>query len=65
MKPKQKPRAKLVGADGNIFNVLGIASNALKEAGLKEDDDNMVRRVFHSTSYDHALAIIQEYVDPY
>ncbi len=65
MNPKQKPRAKLIGEDSNIFNLLGIASRVLKEAGHFDEEANMQRRVFHSTSFDDALAIIQEYVDAY
>ena len=32
-----KPKCKLVGEDGNIFNLMGIASKALKEAGLEDE----------------------------
>ena len=31
-----KPDCPLIGADGNIFNLLGIASRTLREHGLKE-----------------------------
>jgi hypothetical protein len=58
-----KPKCKLVGKDGNIFNLMGIASKALKEAGLKEKADEMVQRIMSSKSYDEALGIIMEYVD--
>ena len=35
---QSQPRAKcpLIGADGNIFNLLGMASRTLRENGLKE-----------------------------
>lgn len=32
-----KSKVKLVGQDGNIFNILGIASRALKEAGYADE----------------------------
>ncbi|HVJ50066.1 DUF4314 domain-containing protein [Desulfitobacterium sp.] len=32
----QKPDAPLIGADGNIFNIMGIASCTLKAAGMRE-----------------------------
>jgi hypothetical protein len=58
-----KPKCKLIGEDGNIFNLLGIASKTLKEAGLKSKADEMAARVYDSKSYMEALAIISEYVE--
>ena len=37
----EKPRCKLIGEDGNIFNLLGLASRTLKEAGLEDGADEM------------------------
>ncbi len=31
-----KPKCKLVGENGNIFDLMGIASRTLKKAGLNE-----------------------------
>lgn len=36
-----KPDCPLIGADGNIFNLLGIASRTLREHGLKEQAKEM------------------------
>lgn len=58
-----KPKCKLIGEDGNIFNLMGIASRTLKRAGLKEEAEEMVDRILKSESYDMALQIIMEYVD--
>lgn len=58
-----KPKCKLIGEDGNIFNLLGIASRTLKRENLKEEADEMVARVYDSKSYQEALAIIGEYVE--
>lgn len=58
-----KPKCKLVGEDGNIFNLMGIASRTLKEAGFKEKADEMIQRITKSKSYDEALGIIMEYVE--
>ena len=58
-----KPRCKLVGENGNIFNLMGIASRTLKKAGLNEEAKEMTERIFKSESYDKALQIIMEYVD--
>ncbi len=58
-----KPSCKLVDENGNIFNLMGIASRTLKEAGLEEQAAEMRERIFKSGSYDKALQIIMEYVD--
>ena len=58
-----KPRCKLVGEDGNIFNLLGIAARSLNHAGLRDKAKEMSERVMHSDSYSSALAIICEYVE--
>ena len=59
-----KPVAKLVGANGNIFNLMSIASKVLVEAGKEEQSKKMCKRITkHATSYDEALLIIMEYVE--
>lgn len=58
-----KPRCKLIGEDGNIFNLMAIASRTLKEAGMKEESEEMIDRIYNSKSYIEALAIISEYVE--
>jgi len=58
-----KPRCKLVGENGNIFNLVAIASRVLKDAGLRKEAKDMQDRVFASHSYDEALVIICEYVE--
>lgn len=59
----EKPKARLIGADGNVFNLMGIASKALKAAGLKEQATEMCSKIMSSGSYDEALAIMMEYVE--
>lgn len=59
----KKPKAKMIGEDGNVFNLIGIASRALKKEGLKEQAEEMKNRVFSSGSYDEALQIMMEYVE--
>lgn len=59
-----KPRCKLVGENGNIFNLMGIASKALKAAGMKTESEEMINRITtEAKSYDEALGIIMDYVD--
>ena len=60
---KEKPDCPLIGADGNIFNLMGIASRTLKNNGMKEEADEMRQRVMDSGRYDNALCIIGEYVN--
>lgn len=59
----KKPKCKLSGENGNIFNLIGIASATLVGAGQGNKADEMTARVFKSGGYDKALAIICEYVD--
>jgi hypothetical protein len=58
-----KPKCRLVGEDGNVFNLIGLASRALKKAGLAEQAKDMTSKVFAAGSYDEALRIIGEYVE--
>lgn len=59
----EKPAVTLIGEDGNIFNLVGIASKALKKAGKPEQAKEMTAKVFASDSYDEALTIIGQYCD--
>lgn len=60
---RHKPDAPLVGVDGNIFNLMGIASRTLKTAGMKKQANEMFERASASGSYGEALNIIGEYVN--
>ena len=59
----EKPDAPLIGANGNIFNLIGIASRTLKAAGMREQANQMYQRITASGSYGEALNIIGEYVN--
>ena len=58
-----KPKCKLIGENGNIFNLVGIAQRTLKKNGLEEQGKEMIKRIAESQSYDQALTIIGEYVE--
>ena len=58
-----KPDCPLIGENGNIFNLVGIASKTLKRNGLSEEASEMTAKVFKSGSYEEALGIIGEYVN--
>ena len=59
----QKPDCPLIGQDGNIFNLMGIAAQTLRRAGLDEQAKEMLDRVRESGSYYQALGVIGEYVN--
>ena len=59
----EKPDCALVGQDGNVFNLAGIASRTLRRNGMAEQAKEMTDRVFASGSYHEALNIIGEYVN--
>ncbi|MDE7279181.1 MAG: hypothetical protein K2N26_05590 [Oscillospiraceae bacterium] len=60
---RNKPNCPLIGQDGNVFNLTGIASRTLKENGMASEAKAMSYRVFASGSYGEALSIIGEYVN--
>jgi hypothetical protein len=60
----QKPDCELIGQDGNIFNLMGIASRTLRENGMEDKAEEMVDKIHSSAeSYYDALNIIGEYVN--
>ena len=58
-----KPDCPLIGEDGNIFRLMGIASETLRENGMQEQAEEMRSRIFQCQSYDSALNIIGDYVN--
>ena len=60
---KVKPDCELIGQDGNIFNLMGIASHTLKQNGMADEAKEMCSRVTSSGSYCEALNIIGDYVN--
>lgn len=59
-----KPKCALIGEDGNIFHLMGVASRTLKRNGMQEDATEMCNRITsEAKSYDEALMILDEYVE--
>ncbi len=58
----EKPDCPLIGKDGNVFNLIGIAARTLRENGQPEKAKEMSQRVFTCSSYEEALTTIGEYV---
>lgn len=64
MTERIKPTCRLVGQDGNVFVLLGIATRTLKEHGMRREADELYDKVTtQAKSYDEALVLIMEYVD--
>jgi len=61
---QQKPPCPLIGADSNVFNLIDLASRTLKDNGMADAAKEMRTRIMDSGSYDMALGIIMEYVEP-
>lgn len=59
----EKPKAKVLGQDGNVFNLLAICSKSLKRAGQTDQAKEMTEKVFASGSYDEALQIMGQYCE--
>lgn len=59
---QNKPICKLIGENGNIFNLVGIASRTLKKCGSDAAANEMKEKVFTSESYEEALSVIGDYV---
>jgi len=60
---KVKPVAKLTGADGNVFGLIGIAVKALRRAEMYDEAKEMTERISTCGSYNDALIIIGEYCE--
>ena len=63
MEKQKKPDCPLIGQNGNIFHLVGIASRTLKRNNLHSEAEEMQQRVFSSHSYSEALGIIGDYVN--
>ena len=59
----EKPDCALIGQDGNVFNLVGIAARTLRRNDMADQAKEMSDRVFASGSYHEALNIIGEYVN--
>ena len=60
---QSKPDCPIIGADGIIYNILGIVKNTLDKCDMTEEFNQLWERVKQG-DYNNALAIIMEYVNP-
>ena len=63
MKQNRKPKCPMIGSDGNVFNLIGLAQKSLLAVNEEDSAKELQERVFQSASYDEALNIMQEYVE--
>ena len=59
---KRKPTVKLIGEDGNAFNILGRVKNALREAGMDAEADAFLKEAT-SGDYRNVLRCAMKYCD--
>ena len=60
--PKTNIKVKLVGEDGNAFNILGKVTKALEKGGFPELAEQYLKEA-QNGNYDHLLFTTQEYVE--
>ncbi len=58
-----KPTITLIGENGNVFNIIGLTSKALKESGMKEEAKTFTEKAFSASSYDEVLRLVMEYCE--
>jgi hypothetical protein len=59
----EKVKVKLIGEDGNVFNIIGKVSKALKRNGESDKSAEYTSKAFSCETYDEVLALTMEYVD--
>ncbi len=61
--PKTNVVVELIGEDGNIFNLAGKVSKALKRNGYTEYAKELQHELFQQESYGDALNLLSDYVE--
>jgi len=60
---EKKPTCKLIGTDGNVFNIIGKVKRTLVENSMREKANEFTKKALQSSSYDAVLCLCMEYVD--
>lgn len=58
-----KPKIKLTGADGNAFNIMGIARQAASKAKWPKDKIEAYLKEAMSGDYNNLLAVTMKHFD--
>ena len=56
-------KVKLVGEDGNAFNIIALVRKAMREAGLPNPTITKFIQEATSGDYDHLLRTVMEWVE--
>ena len=60
----EKPKAKLIGENGNVFNLAAICTISLKNAGYDEKQiSEFKEEIYASKSYNEALRVMSEWCE--
>ena len=62
-RPDIRPKVKLIGEDGNAFNILGKVQKALKDAGASKEYIEEYVKEASAGDYNHLLSTTMKYVD--
>jgi len=62
-KPIEKPVVRLVGENGNAFNIMGLASRALRKAGADKEYINKYLAEAKEGDYNNLLIVTMKYVE--
>lgn len=56
----EKPELRLIGKDGNAFNIMGLAVREARRAGWTEDEIERFKEKAMSGTYDQLLQLCME-----
>ena len=61
--PKLNLTVKLVGEDGNVFNLMAIVTREMKKHGYKHEVTEFIDEVTKCKSYNEALVVMIKWVN--
>jgi hypothetical protein len=62
-KEVKKPVCKLIGENGNVFNLAGKVVQVLRKAGQSDQAKKFQEKFVKCGDYDEALRLMMEYVE--
>lgn len=61
--PSSKPRCKLIGENGNVFNIIGLVNRTLKADSQPDKAKEFTEKAFACRSYSEVLSLLTDYVE--
>lgn len=58
-----KPTVQLSGQDGNVFNIIGLCTKALRKAGLQDLANEFRSKALSAGSYSNVLELAMQYCE--